>query len=32
MVNQCLGMKPATNEDYKPMEICQQEDVLLVGG
>ena len=32
MVTQCLGMKPATNEDYKPMEICQQEDVLLVGG
>jgi hypothetical protein len=22
-------MKPATNEDYKPMEFCQQEDVLL---
>ena len=27
--NQCLGMKPATNEDHKPMEFCQQEDVLL---
>ena len=27
--NQCLGMKPATNEDHKPMDFCQQEDVLL---